>query len=148
MANTINNATIALIKRFEGLALKAYRCPADVWTIGYGHTKGVHEGDTTTEAKAEVLLRQDMQEAIKAVAQNVKVKLNDNQFGALVSFVFNVGRAAFEGSTLLRLLNKGWFEQVPAQLARWNKANSTELDGLTKRRRAEAALWNSKEGVQ
>lgn len=148
MANTLNNATLALVKRFEGLRLEAYRCPADVWTIGYGHTRGVNEGDAISEAQAEVLLRQDLQEACKAVSQLVKVKLNNNQYGALVSFVFNLGRGRFEGSTLLEHLNRGWYDQVPAQLARWNKANGQIMAGLTKRRTAEAQLWNSRDGVQ
>lgn len=147
MGNTLNNATLALVKRFEGLRLEAYRCPADVWTIGYGHTRGVNAGDKITETQAEVFLRQDLMEACKAVSQLVKVKLNNNQFGALVSFVFNVGRGAFEGSTMLRHLNRGWYEQVLAQFARWNKVDGKEMEGLTKRRRAEAQLWNSKDGV-
>lgn len=152
MANTVNNATVALIKRFEDLRLNAYRCPAGKWTIGWGHTKDVKEGDKITETQAEIFLRQDILEAVKRVNQNIQVKLNDNQFGALVSFAFNTREKQFKESSLVRLLNNGWYEQVPAQLARWNKATVngvlTELEGLTKRRRAEAALWNSKEGVQ
>ena len=73
----------------------------------------------------------------------VTVPLNDNQFAALVSFAFNVGVLNLERSTLLRLLNRGWYEQVPAQMMRWNRAAGEAMGGLTRRRAAEAQLWNS-----
>ena len=81
------------------------------------------------------------------VARNVSVPLNDNQFAALVCFTFNVGRGNFLASTLFRNLNAGWYSQVPAQLARWNKVEIDGVEkvsnGLTRRRAAEAALWNT-----
>src|SRR5262245_6586870 len=94
-----NDAGVALIKRYEGLSLKAYRCPAGALTIGYGHTGDVEEGDVITEEAAEELLRQDLRVFETGVERFVTVKLNDNQFAALVSFVFNVGLGAFARST-------------------------------------------------
>ena len=80
----------------------------------------------------------------RAVQRLVTVSLNDNQFSALVSFTYNVGISNFERSTLLTLLNRGWYEQVPAQLMRWDRAaNGEALGGLARRRAAEARLWNA-----
>lgn len=139
----VNAAGLALIKDYEGLHLKPYLCPAKIWTIGYGHTRTVRAGMVITSAQAEALLEEDVQLAERAVARLVQVPLNDNQFAALVSFVFNVGTANFENSTLLKLLNRGWYEQVPAQLTRWNRAGNEVLGGLARRRAAEARLWNT-----
>lgn len=137
----VNEAGLGLIKDFEGLRLTPYLCAGRKWTIGYGHTRTVRAGMKITPAEAEQLLRDDLQIAARAVERLVTVPLTDNQFAALVSFVFNVGAANFEQSTLLRLLNRGWYEQVPAQLSRWNKANGEVLGGLARRRAAEARLW-------
>jgi len=138
-----NTLGIDLIKRFEGLNLTPYRCPAGVWTIGYGHIRTVREGMKITEADAEYLLKSDLEISEKIVSRLVEVPLTDNQFSALVSFVFNVGGGNFERSTLLKLLNRGWYEQVPAQFMRWNKAGGSVVTGLTRRRTAEAQLWNT-----
>lgn len=138
----INEKGLALVKKFEGCELEAYLCPANVWTIGYGHTRSVAMGQIISEAEAEVLLREDLRDAEEAVNRLVQVPINDNQFSALVSFVFNVGRTAFEESTLLRLLNfYNGFEEVAAQFLRWNKAGDEELPGLTRRRHAERTLF-------
>lgn len=138
----VNRATLDLIKRFEGRYLKAYICPAGVLTIGYGHTgKDVKLNMTITEEDADRLLWNDIEIFATGVNVLVKVPLNENQFGALVSFSFNVGLGALEKSTLLRLLNNGLYDQVPAQLMRWNKGGGRELSGLTKRRAAEAELF-------
>jgi len=139
----INEAGLALIKDFEGLHLTPYLCPSRIWTIGYGHTRTVRPGMVLTPGEAEQLLREDLQVAEEAVSRLVEVSLNDNQFSALVCFVFNVGEGNLERSTLLRLLNRGWYEQVPAQLSRWNKARGEALGGLARRRAAEARLWNT-----
>lgn len=96
---------IALIKGFEGLRLKAYKCSAGVWTIGYGHTKGVKEGQTITEAEAETLLREDLRTFEVGVSSLVTVFLHQCQFDALVSFAFNLGVGAIKGSTLLKKIN-------------------------------------------
>lgn len=141
----INRAALDLIKSFEGLRLEAYQDPAGIWTIGYGHTRGVRPGQTIDEAEAERLLRQDLRTAAGAVERHVGPPLNDNEFGALVSFVFNVGEGAFASSTLLKRLNAGDRGAVPDQLRRWDKATvggkKVQLRGLARRRAAEALLW-------
>ena len=134
---------VALIKDYEGLHLTPYLCPSRVWSIGYGHTRTVRAGMQITPAEADQLLDDDLRVVERAVQRMVTVPLNDHQFAALVSFTFNVGIANFERSTLLALLNRGWYEQVPAQLMRWDKAvNGEALGGLSRRRAAEARLWN------
>lgn len=149
MARTVNAETISHVKRWEGCKLKAYPDPGsrdgNPWTIGYGHTSDsflyVTKGLTITQAQADAALEHDLNETAAAIAGLVKVPLNDNQFGALVSFAFNVGVGAFKGSTLLKKLNAGDYASVPAQLARWNKNDGKVMDGLTNRRAAEAGLW-------
>lgn len=141
-ARRINQDGIDLIKSFEGLFLKAYLCPAGILTIGYGHTRTVTAGMEITRAQAEQFLQEDLRIFERAVSRLVTVRLNDNQFAALVCFSFNVGVANFESSTLLKLLNRGWYEQVPAQLMRWTRANGEVLGGLSRRRAAEGVLWN------
>mgnify|MGYP006170814945 CR=1 FL=1 len=140
----INDAGLALIKEFEGLKLTSYRCPAGVWTIGWGST-GPHvvPGMTITEEEAETLLRDDLRRFEEGVEMLVEVPLNDNQFSALVSFAFNLGLGALSESTLLRLLNEGDYGSVPAQLLRWNKVGGKVLAGLTRRRKAEGELWGA-----
>jgi len=141
----VNAETLEHIKRWEGLRLDAYLDVAGILTIGYGHTRTVKPGQRITKAKAESLLRSDLLEAETAVSSLVKVELTENQFGALVSFVFNVGTGAFRSSTLLRRLNKGDYACVPGELARWNKAKvngrMVPVEGLSNRRASEAGLW-------
>jgi len=137
-----NDLGLQLIKDFEGLALDPYRCPGAVWTIGYGHTRTVREGMTVTKEEAERLLKSDLEVVESAIHKLVNVPLTSNQFSALASFVFNLGVGNFERSTMLRLLNRGWYEQVPTQLLRWNKTKGKVLKGLTSRRIAEGRLWN------
>ena len=138
-----DEAGVAVIKTYEGLHLTPYLCPARIWTIGYGHTRTVRAGMKITSDQADQLLDDDLRLVERAVQRLVTVPLNDNQFAALVSFTFNVGISNFEQSTLLRLLNRGWYEQVPAQLMRWNRANGEVLGGLSRRRAAEGRLWNT-----
>lgn len=145
-----------LVKKFEGLhkvmadgRVRSYRCPAGKWTIGWGHTKGVKSGMHCTVAQAEAFLQADLDDAAKAVERHVKVSLTQNQFDAITSFVFNLGEENFRTSTLLKRLNARNFGDVPAQLARWNKATvevngrrvKQVVPGLTRRRAAEAALF-------
>lgn len=141
MIPTCNTAGRALIRAAEGLRLKAYRCPAGFLTIGYGHTVTTYQGQTITEAEAERLLDSDLKRYEGAIASLVRVPLTSNQFSALVCLSFNIGIAAFTGSSLRKLLNRGWYDQVPAQIKRWNKAHGRVLSGLTQRRAAEAELW-------
>jgi lysozyme len=155
MARTINRETLEHVKRWEGLKLTAYPDPGsrngEPWTIGYGHTSDghmkVYRGLTITPAQAEAALEYDLNETAAAVEELVKVDLSDNQFGALVSFAFNVGVNAFRKSTLLKRLNKGEYEAVPGEMARWNKNDGKVMKGLINRRAAEAGLWAKGEFV-
>lgn len=144
---TLNKQTLEHIKAFEGLRLTAYPDPGSrdgtPWTIGYGHTKGVKKGDKITKAQAEKFLLQDMATAIRGVDSSVEVPLNENQRGALISFAFNVGVGAFKRSTLLRRLNAGKYEDVPAQLMRWVNNDGKYMKGLARRRSSEGVLWNT-----
>jgi lysozyme len=130
------------IKDYEGLRLYSYLpTPRDKWTIGWGHTEGVHKGMYITEEQAEKFLREDVEDAEEVVLRLVLVPLTQNQFDSLVSFVFNIGEAQFRTSTLLRVLNKGNYEEVPNQLLRWNKQDGRVLAGLVSRRAKERELW-------
>lgn len=138
----INAKGLRLLKSFEGLRLEAYIDPVGIWTIGYGTTSGVRPGMKITEAEAEAFLRRDLARFEQAVADLVAVPLNEDQFSALVSFAYNVGEGALANSTLLRLLNRGDFSGATDQFLRWNKGEGgQELYGLTRRRRAERALF-------
>jgi lysozyme len=129
-----------LIKRYEALRTLAYQDSGEVWTIGYGHTAGVEEGDTCTGEQALLWLQEDLTWAEKEVEARVTVPLSQSMFDALVSFVFNLGPKAFQGSTLLRALNSGNYHDVPGQLLRWYHTKGSEW-GLLRRRAAEAALF-------
>jgi len=141
----ISQEGLALIKKFEGCELEAYKCAAGVWTIGYGSTKGVKEGDTMTQEDADNLLLHEMKEYEEYVNDLVEVDLKQNQFDALVSWVFNLGPANLKASTLLKVLNAKDYEGVPAQIKRWNKAGGKVLQGLIRRREAESLLFEGKE---
>lgn len=135
---------IELTKQFEGCRLKAYPDPATKgapWTIGFGHTRGVKQGDTCTQEQADKWLLEDMQWAIAAVKALVTVPLNDNQLTALADFVFNVGVGNFKSSTLLRNLNAGNYEVAAQQFARWIYAAGKVMGGLVRRRQAEMDLF-------
>ena len=127
-----------LIKHFEGCELYAYKCPAGVWTIGYGHTKGVEPGMQITEQDAEDMLKEELIEYESYINDLVTVGLNQNQFDAMVSWVYNLGAGNLKASTLLKVLNAGDYAGVPEQMLRWNKAGGTVLEGLTRPRQAEA----------
>lgn len=132
---------IDLIKKFEGCRLEAYKCPAGIWTIGYGHTKGVKDGMIITQEQAEEFLREDLRIFEQTVESCVKVPLSQNQFDALVSFCYNCGSGALRTSTLLRLLNEGKYSEAGEQFLRWNKAGGKVLVGLTRRREEERELF-------
>ena len=133
---------INLIKHFEGCELEAYKCPAGVWTIGFGHIKGVQEGDVITEADAHNMLVEELDEYEGYINDMISVELNQNQYDAMVSWVYNLGGGNLKASTLLKVLNQGEFDGVPAQIMRWNKAGGKVLEGLTRRRQAEADLFS------
>lgn len=144
MTRMINTAGLAVIKESEGFRADAYLDTGDVPTIGYGHTKGVHMGQHCTPEMAEAWLESDLEMAETAVSSLVKVPLTDNQFAALVSFVFNIGATAFANSTLLKKLNTGGYSLVPAYLRSWIFDNGKQIPGLVKRRAAESNLWSIK----
>lgn len=135
---------IELIESFESLQLRAYKCPAGVWTIGYGHTIGVKPTDTCTRAQAEQYLLADLRTAKTAVANHVKATINTNQFSALVSFTFNCGAANLQKSTLLKKVNANPADPtIRAEFLKWNRGGGKVLAGLTRRRTAEADLYFS-----
>ena len=140
----ISGEGLALIKKFEGLELNAYKCPAGVWTIGYGHTKGVKEGDNISLKKAEEMLEEELVEYEGYINNMVELGLEQNQFDALVAWVYNLGPTNLRESTLLKVLNQGLFDEVPFEIKRWNKAGGQVLNGLVRRREAEALLFQGK----
>lgn len=131
----------ALIKEFEGLRLNAYRCPAGVLTIGYGHTSGVKEGMSITEVEANALLDQDVSIAAEQVKSVVKVNLNANQLDALIDFVFNLGIGNLRSSTLLKKLNAGDYTGAAEEFSKWIYSGKTVLPGLVRRREIEKQLF-------
>ncbi len=150
----INDATLDLIRSFEGLYLEAYRDEVGVWTIGYGHTnydphgprvvKGLTLAD---EHEAAEILRTDLSENAAAVEKLLlsrpRAEINDNQFGALVSFAFNLGIGNLAKSTLLQRINARDYLGAVAEFPKWNRAGGKILRGLTRRRLSEAALFCS-----
>ena len=140
---------ISLIKSFEGCELTAYRCSADVPTIGYGHTAGVSDGDTCTQEEAETMLTADLVEFEDYVKNYVESELQQNEFDALVAWTYNLGPANLKESTMLKELNSGNFEEVPRQMKRRKRAGGEVLDGLIRRREAESLLFKGEpwEGV-
>ncbi|MGE5353911.1 MAG: lysozyme [Acidobacteriota bacterium] len=162
-----NKAGISLIKTFESLhdgdlkriGLQPKMCPAGIWTEGYGHAmtyngkplKGTENKDlayklhkVNNEQEAEKLLRDDLKMVESEVSRLVKVPMNENMFSALVSFAFNLGAHNLATSTLLKYLNSGKLNEAADEFVRWNKCNGEELDGLTKRRLTEKALFVSR----
>lgn len=136
---------LELIKSFEGCRLEAYPDPGTKgapWTIGWGHTGGVTPGMRITQQEADDLLAEDVGKAAEVVARWVTVPLNQNQFDALTSFVYNCGAGNFQQSTLLRLLNEGNFGGAADQFPRWTHGGKGEvLPGLVRRRAAERSLF-------
>ena len=128
---------IELVKQFEGLREDAYKCPAGVLTIGYGHTGDVKPGDRITREKATEYLTADLKHAENAVGKYVTVPLTQKQYDSLVSFAYNVGNGAFRKSTLLEKLNAGDYNGAAEQFQRWVKANGEKCDGLVNRRQKE-----------
>lgn len=145
----VSNTGLSLIKSFEGLMLNPYLCSAGKPTIGWGSTyypdgkKVTLQDKEITEEKAyeilEYIANKDFGSNINKV---VKVPLNQNQFDALVSFAYNIGNGNFNSSTLLRWLNQGNYKEASIQLLRWDKSKGIVLNGLTKRRKAEKALFD------
>jgi len=143
MIMKIEKNGINLIKEFEGVRLAAYQDSVGVWTIGYGHTKGVKEGDQLTREDAETILAEELDEYTKYVKKYVTVPLNQNQFDALVSWTYNLGPGNLRESTMLKVLNNGEYDKVPDEMKRWNRAGGKVLAGLVRRREAEAKLFST-----
>ncbi len=146
MTRQISPHGLAKLKQWEGLKTKAYKDSGGVWTIGYGHTATAGEpkpraGMVITAAEAESILLKDLTQYEAAVESLVKVELNDNQFAALVSFVYNIPLASFKKSKLLKKLNAGNYDAVPTELMKWVNVNHKKNQGLVNRRQAEGYLW-------
>lgn len=146
----ISKVGMDLIKSFEGCSLKAYKCPAGVWTIGWGTTEPIngvkpHEGMVITQQQADDLLVKNLKSYENAVNEYVTYSINQNKFDALVSFAYNCGNGALKTSTLLKKLNSGDIQGAANEFLRWNKANGKVLNGLTRRRQAERKLFLKEE---
>ena len=145
----ISNKLKELVKEFEGCKLKAYKCPAGIWTIGYGNTqyengKAVKEGDIITLERAEQLLEIILIKFIQQVGELVKSNINQNQKDALTDFAYNCGVGNLKNSTLLKKVNADPKDKtIRAEFEKWTRANGKVLNGLVKRRNAEANLYFS-----
>jgi lysozyme len=137
----INDAGLALVKKYEGCSLIAYQDPVGVWTIGYGHTDGVVSSMQITQEQADAWLEQDLAEVANSVQDEVDVQLTPNQFSALVSFAYNLGVTALQDSTLLADVNRKNFAMAADQFERWVYAGGRVLPGLVARRQAEKQLF-------
>lgn len=134
-----------IIRSSESLQLKAYKCPAGIWTIGWGHTGGVKSTDVITKEQAEELFQNDIEAKCKAIKPMIKAEINPNQFGALVSFTFNVGEGALKSSTLLRKVNTNPEDPtIKAEFMKWVNAGGKRLAGLVTRRERESTLYFKK----
>ena len=141
----ISQEGMTLIKHYEGCKLESYQCAAGVWTIGYGSTKDVKEGMKITQEDAEKLLKKDVEVYEDAVNDAVTVPIKQNEFDALVSWTFNLGGSNLKSSTMLKVLNEGKYQDVPEQIKRWNKVKGVVNEGLVKRRKSEALLFECKD---
>lgn len=143
----INKAGKDLIKRFEGCKLKAYKCPANVWTIGFGNTfyedgTKVKEGEVITQERADELFDIIISDFVRMTDALVKSDVTENNFSAIVSFTFNVGTGNLKKSTLLKKVNVDPKDPtIKAEFMKWTKANNVVLKGLVRRREAEAKLY-------
>jgi lysozyme len=143
MMQTSENG-LDIIRKWEGLQLTAYRCPAGVWTIGYGHTgPDVWEGKKIDIFEANILLRQDVRTFEDAVNRAVKIAMSQGMFDSLVSFTYNVGAGNLRKSTLLKKLNAGKIGEAAEEFKKWDKAGRKVLAGLAARREDERRLFLS-----
>lgn len=142
----ISDTGIQLIEQFEGLKLISYLCPAGVWTIGIGTTKikgiPVKRGQRCTKEQAYQYFRCHMEIEIYPVFDSIKVELNQNQFDALCSLIYNIGVGAFKSSTILKKLNQNDFDGAAKEFSRWVKVNGKKVNGLIKRRIHEQELFS------
>jgi lysozyme len=139
----ISEDGLELIKKFEGCETTAYQDSVGVWTIGFGHTKGVEEGQTCSIEDAESMLADEMDEYEGYINNMVKVDLQQHEFDALVAWVYNLGPTNLGESTMLKVLNGGQFDRVPDEMNRWTRAGGEILEGLVRRRQAESLMFQN-----
>ena len=143
----INERGIEMVKSFEGISLKPYLCPANVWTVGYGATRSSTGGpidpdmEAISETEAEALLIRDLGSSEGWVRRLIKTALTENQYSALTSFTFNVGAGALQRSTLRMKLNSEEFQGAADEFPKWHRAGGRILAGLVRRRVAEQTLF-------
>ena len=143
----INERGIEIVKSFEGISVKPYLCPANVWTVGYGATRSSTgrpidlDMEAISEAEADALLIRDLESSEGWVSRLIKTALTENQYSALTSFTFNVGAGALQRSTLRMKLNRGEVQNAADEFPKWKFANKRILAGLVRRRAAERALF-------
>lgn len=143
----INQATIDLVKEFEGFRANAYKCPAGIWTIGYGTTAAAgvgidpKPGMSVTKDEAEGYLQAALDKFADQIAPSITAPINENEFGAFVSLAYNIGPGAFRKSTALSAFNAGDKAKAAKAILLWNKAGGKVLKGLTRRREAERKLF-------
>lgn len=137
----INQKGIDILTASEGKYNHAYKCPANKWTICYGHTKGVREGDYANDSQCERMLKEDLKET-ETYINKLKLNINENQFSALVSFTYNVGVGNLMASTLLKKIRiNPNDESIKLEFAKWNRGGGKVLPGLTIRRCKEMELY-------
>lgn len=149
----INEEGLDIVKSFEGLSLSVYKCPSDKWTIGWGSTYDLENKPITkhhkdiTEQEAEDYLLKGLEDSEEAVRTLVEVPLNSNQFSALVSLVYNIGRGNFSHSTMLKHLNRKDYGLASEEFPKWRKSGGRVLKGLERRRAKELELFLKEEGA-
>lgn len=136
-----SEAATNLVASFEGCSLVAYQDGNGIWTIGFGHTSDVHEGDVCTKTQAQIWLDEDLKTADDAIARLVTVPLTQDEWDGLTSFVFNIGSGHFANSTTLKCLNAGDTNGAANGILMWNKIAGQISAGLNRRRQAERALF-------
>lgn len=141
MVMKISEVGIKLICKWEEFRGYAYVCPAGLWTIGYGHTGGVKPTDKIDLAQGEAYLRKDL-EIVERCLNALELELNQNQYDALCSLIFNIGTGNFLRSTLLKHLRAKQYDKASAEFLKWRKANGKVLKGLEARRKDEQELFN------
>lgn len=137
----ISDAGLKLIKEYEGFRSNAYKCPAGVWTIGYGSTAGVRPGQWISEADAEARLREEVKRYERGILAALTVDPTQNQFDALVSLAYNCGIRAIARSSVVKFHNRKEFDRAADAFLMWNRGGGVVLPGLTRRRREERSLY-------
>ena len=142
----LNKASLDLIKRWEGCKLKAYKCSAGVWTVGYGLTTSagfidVGPDTTITQAEADWYLEKTIEKFLAQIKPAITAPINENELGAFTSLAYNIGPTAFRKSSALRHFNAGNKDRVPTSIRMWRKAGGKVVKGLVNRREAEVDLF-------